>query len=87
MKPHPEVLVAHLAGETVLLHLGSKRYFRLNRTGSAVWQAIERGVTDDAIVSELHAQFEVSTQDAAAALAKLTEELRSEGLLSEEPVA
>ncbi len=87
MKPHPEVLVAHLAGETVLLHLGSKRYFRLNRTGSAVWQAIERGVTDDAIVSELHAEFEVSAHDAAAALEQLVEELRREGLLAEESAA
>ena len=62
----PDVLAAHLAGEAVLLHMGSKRYYRLNATGAEVWRGLEAGEGVDAIVARLRMLFEVSEAEARA---------------------
>ena len=38
----PDVLVAHLAGEAVLLNLADKSYYRLNETAAAIWASLKR---------------------------------------------
>ena len=34
----PDVLVAHLQGEAVILHMDTKRYYRLNDTAACIWK-------------------------------------------------
>lgn len=72
-----EVLTAHLQDEAVLLHLGSKRYFRLNATGAWIWQGLERGYSTDELLVHLRERFDVEADEAADAiethLAKLSE--------------
>lgn len=75
MTPSPEVLVSHLEGEAVLLHMGTKRYFRLNRTGAHIWKALEGGADADAIAVSLVEAFEVSLPDAQASVRALLAEL------------
>lgn len=77
----PEVIGAHLDGEAVLLHVETKRYYRLNATGSVIWRAIEEGLDDAAIVARLRAAFDVSEADATAALHALREDLAAHALL------
>ena len=57
---HPDVLVSHLQGESVLLDMESKNYFRLNATASAIWRGIEAGKDRAEIVAELQATFDAS---------------------------
>ncbi len=78
----PDVLAAHLEGEAVLLHLGTKRYYRLNETGAVIWKGLERGLDAPAIVSELTKEFEVDPRIAEAELRSTLEELRQRGLLA-----
>ena len=70
-------------GTGVLLHLGTKFYYALNRTGVAAWKLVEEGVTDpDAIADAIAAGFEGATEaQARADVAALLAELRAEGLL------
>lgn len=77
----PEVIGAHLEGEAVLLHVETKRYYRLNATGAVIWRALEEGLDDGAIVARLRAAFDVSDADAATALNSLREELAAQHLL------
>jgi hypothetical protein len=80
----PDVILTELQdGTGVLLHLGTKFYYALNRTGVAVWKLVERGVVaPDALAREIAAGFDgVSEAQARADVAALLAELRAEGLL------
>jgi hypothetical protein len=44
--PHPSVVCTILDEGGVLLHLDTKYYYSLNRSGMAVWSALEAGAAD-----------------------------------------
>ena len=70
--PHPDVVDTELDGdETVLLHLGTKRYFSLNATGSMVWRALKEGLTADEMSRELQRQYDVSAERASRSVSAL----------------
>lgn len=77
------VLTAQLAGEAVLLHLGTKRYFRLNRTGAAIWQGLEAGLEVPAITDSLVRQFSVDQQTAGTEITRLLARLLEYQLIAE----
>ena len=83
IKPSSDALTAHLEGEAVLLHIGTKQYFRLNRTGAHIWKALESGMAPDAIAASLVAAFEVSDDDAREAVRSLLAELVAGKLVTE----
>lgn len=58
------VLSAHLAGETVLLDLDTKRYYRLNETGQVVWRGLEEDAGRDEILERLLETYEVDAETA-----------------------
>jgi PqqD family protein of HPr-rel-A system len=78
----PDVLAAHLEGEAVLLHLGTKQYYRLNETGAVIWKGLEQGLDASAIVAELTREFEVDPKIAESEFRRTLEELRERGLLA-----
>jgi hypothetical protein len=47
---HPSVVCTVLEDGGVLLHLDTKFYYSLNRTGLAIWMAMEDGVDDPASI-------------------------------------
>lgn len=84
----PDVLVAHLQGEAVLLHLDTKRYYRLNDTAAHIWKLLERGANPDAIVESLCREYAVSAADAEGETRRVLADLVQRGLVSaagEEP--
>lgn len=81
VRPSPDVLAAHLQDETVLLHMGSKRYFHLNDSGQRIWQLLESGVQPSALAARIHEEFEIDTETARAGVAALLESLQALGLL------
>ena len=74
-------MAAHLEEEAVLLDMASKRYFRLNATGAAIWKGLEEGLDRETLVARLLAEFEVSAADAAAAVDAIVEQFRAKGLV------
>jgi hypothetical protein len=83
IKPSADALTAHLEGEAVLLHIGTKQYFRLNRTGAHIWKALEAGGTADDIATSLVDSFDVPRAEAEEAVSALISELIEHKLLSE----
>lgn len=79
-----EVLTAHLSDEAVLLHVGSKRYFRLNSTAAWIWKGLERGMTRSELLDGLCAHFEVERADAERSLDEQLVRLLEADLLREE---
>lgn len=80
--PSDVILTELQDGTGVLLHLGTKYYYSLNRTGVAVWKRVCAGVTDPgALARELAAAFDgVTEEQARADVDALLSELRAEGL-------
>lgn len=85
LKPSSDALVAHLQGEAVLLHAGTKDYFRLNETGQVVWRMIEQGSDEDAIVAALLEAYDVDAEEARAEVQRIVRELIDAGLLVSAP--
>jgi hypothetical protein len=80
--PHPDVVDTPLDGdETVLLHLGTKRYFSLNPTGSIVWRGLKNGRTTEAMTIELQRQYDVSAERASRSVTALLDALAEHGLV------
>lgn len=83
-RPSPDVLVAHLSGEAVLLNLATKEYHRLNETGALIWQRLERGATAAEVVTELCETFHVDATEADRRVGIFFEELAGRKLIQEE---
>ena len=50
LRPSPDVQGTNMDGETVLLDLGTGRYYTLNRLGSVIWEHC----TGDNSISDIH---------------------------------
>jgi len=82
MAPHPDVVDTALDDdETVLLHLGTKCYFSLNATGSAIWRALKKGLTPDEMSRELHRRYDVSAERASESVSALLQALEEQHLV------
>jgi hypothetical protein len=75
------VYAAQLAGEAVILHLDTKRYYRLNATGAEVWKGIEAGEDREALTRRLVREFTVEQEQAATEVDRLLERLREARLV------
>jgi hypothetical protein len=71
----PDALVAHLNGETVVLHGRTHEYYRLNETAQEIWRQLEQGVAIDGIVDHLTSVFDVEEADARAQTLHLCNDL------------
>ena len=77
-----KVIYADLdANEGIVLSLETKDYFRLNETGQIIWQQIAGGKTADEIVKLLLAQYDVSSEQAAADTHEIIEKLQKAHLI------
>lgn len=79
----PDVLAAPLAGETVLLDMRTRNYFRLNATAARTWAALERGRTMDELLDDLARHFSAPREVMEAETRELLAALRSRGLIAE----
>jgi len=77
-----EVAGASVEDGTVLLHMGTKRYFSLNETGAEIWRMLEQEVPVADIPGRLSASFDVPFEDARVAMVGLLATLAEHGLLT-----
>jgi hypothetical protein len=78
-----DVMTAHLKGEAVILHLGTKAYFQMNDTAAELWRGLEAGEDEAAIVARLTAAFQVPAEQARPEVRRIIGELLARGLLAE----
>lgn len=81
----PDVLHQELDRETILLHVGSGRYFGLNAVASRAWSLLEADGDPGRIRAQLLAEFAVDEATLSADLEALFADLLAAGLL--QPVA
>ncbi len=78
----PDATCALLDDGAVVLHMRTKRYFSLNKTGAAIWQLLESGVSVADIVTSLTERYEVDYATASSSVDTLIAELESASLVA-----
>lgn len=83
--PSPGVRARRVGEETVLLDLGSDRYFALNEVGAEIWAGVERGLDRGEILAALLAAFDAEGETVRGDLDALLAELLAAGLVRPAP--
>jgi hypothetical protein len=84
IRPNSNVVFTDLDdGTGVLLHLDNKFYYSLNESGCFMWQLIEgeKELTEEKLVDELYAAFDVEKDAASADVKEFVDDLVKEGLV------
>ncbi len=88
MSTHAEVwqpaiymISTQVGHEGVLLDLNSKDYYTVNKTGIVIWELLTQKKTLAEIANILHAQFQVSLEDARMSTNRFVHSLASNGLI------
>lgn len=81
MQVRSDVIFRVLGDSAVIVDLSSNRVFELNPTGVAIWEALVRGDSPDAIARGLVAAFDIDEPTALSDTADLIARLRSAGLI------
>lgn len=75
------VVVRDLAGEAVLLHLGTGTYFGLDSLGTRIWHHLAEHQSTEAIVPLLLREFDVNERQLRLDLEALVAQLLAQRLL------
>ena len=70
-----------IEGEVIIIHLGTGAYYSLRDAGAEIWAAIEQGATRSEIVDWLETRYEGTEEEMDAAVGRVVDELRVEGLV------
>lgn len=85
MKLKPDFLLREVAGETVVLPMGSamelNMMITLNETGKFLWQRLEQETDEDALVAALLEEYNVDEATARTHVAAFTAKLKQHGFL------
>ena len=83
LRANPQVTSTKLDdGSAVLLHLDSRFYYSLNRTGALLWNALQEGpATADSLVRVLTSELDVDESTASRDVRSFVDELADEGIV------
>jgi hypothetical protein len=76
-----DVLIQELQGESVLLNVGTGRYFGLDEVGTRMWAALTTTESLQAAYDTLQAEFDVDGPRLEGDLRNLVEKLVEQGLV------
>jgi hypothetical protein len=81
---HPDLRLADVEGDGVVLHLGTRRYFSVSESGLVLLQALETPRSVQDLVQVLLERYEVSPEQAEASVRQFLDTCRVADLLLEE---
>jgi len=77
----PDAMVAELEDEAVILHMGTRRYYRLNETAALIWKELSRGADLAGVVARLTSEYQVDPGIAGERVRTMVESLLDSGLV------
>ena len=81
---HPDLRLADVEGDGVVLHLGTRRYFSVSESGLVLLQSLETPRSVEDLVQVLLERYEVSPEQAEASVRQFLDTCRVADLLLEE---
>jgi hypothetical protein len=82
---NPQVISETLEGEAVIIDLDTGYYYSLDPVGSWIWQAVNAGQTEMAIVTGAVTAFSGPPDEITAHTRAFLDKLEQEGLVAREP--
>ena len=76
-----DIVFRDLAGEAVILNLGTGMYFGLNAVGTQIWRLIGEGYSSEQLVTALLEEYEIDEGRVRKDLDTLLEQLTDAGLI------
>jgi hypothetical protein len=80
-RPSRDAVSNYVGGEMMLIHVGTNRIFKLNRTSRRVWELLATGADTQRIHLALIEEFDICGTELASALQELLAVLQHEGLI------
>jgi hypothetical protein len=80
-KPSDDVVSHRIGDELILVHLGTNRFYSLNRTGARLWELIAEGKPASEVRRRLTSEFGVDERTLSEELDAFLGVLASERLL------
>jgi hypothetical protein len=80
-RPHQDVAYRNLAGEAVLLNLGTGIYFGLNESGTRLWQFVLETGDKEQVVARLRDEYDIEEIPLRRDVEDLLRKLLDKGLL------
>lgn len=81
LRPSSDVVVATADERTLLLDLGTQRYFGLDEVGTSTWELMQEGCSLERVVERLEAEYDASRADLERDVRTFTAELLRRGLV------
>ena len=76
-----DVAAKVIDGEAIIMNLANGLYFSMDEVGSAVWEMVEAGCSLDEMADRLATSYDADRDAVAADVARIAEQLLSEGLV------
>ena len=81
-QPDAEVMTTAMpGGDMILLHLRTRQYLSLNKTGAFIWKLMERSTTLAGMSQAFFDEFEVTPEGAEETVRELMRELKTHNLI------
>ena len=80
--PAPHAVSCELAGETVILDMGTDRYFALSAIGTQIWNWLQTPCTLGSLCDRLVEEYDVAPEQCQAEVSALLEQLAQQGLVT-----
>lgn len=82
LRPNPDVIAQNMGNTVVLLHLGTDRFYELNRTAARLWELISGGYDLIQIREQMLLEFDVNAEQLESELESILASMRNENLVS-----
>lgn len=76
-----ECVSTQVEDDLILLSLDLGRYFSLNATAAAVWEALVSPISERALVDVLTARFDIDADQCLLAVRRVLDDLAAKGLV------
>lgn len=88
MKQNPDFILSHVAGEHILVPVGKaavnfNAIISLNEMGQTIWNMLTKDTSEEELLKNILAEYEVSEQQARADLDSFLAKLRENGCIEE----
>jgi len=77
----PDTLINQVGGESVLLNLGSEKYYGLDEIGTSMWQALTTSESIQQAYDTLLGEYDVDGEVLRNDMSELIEKLSANGLV------
>ena len=79
---NPDMVFKRLGDRMVLVHVATNQIYEFNDTAARVWELLENGLTIEAVIEQLTAEFEVDPSTLRNEIKALIGDLVTKGLIA-----